>query len=137
MSYDKTKTFDRAEAEMDKMMQEQKALNEYWGGQFKDLTEILYMVMKDGTTFRIANQDKNINLSVGRLDEYLKGIEGKKYSVKEIDTVIHNHFKRPKFSSSDKKQYRQFKNFGFTGKFLMYSHLRKQVYEYEPDEKNK
>lgn len=143
MSYDKTKTFDRANKEMDKKIQgeeertgAQRSEDKYWGGQFKDLVETVYIVMKDGDNFKISSQEgRKVNLDVGRLDEYLKGIKGKEYSVKDIDIVIHNHLKRPKFSPSDKKQYRRFKDFGFTGKFLMYSHLRKRTYEYKLDEK--
>lgn len=136
MSYDKDKTFDRAEREMDRIMEEKERERKYWGGQFKDLVERVYIVMKDGASFNISSQEgKKVSLNVGVLDEYLRKIKGKEYSVKEIDTIIHNHLTRPKFTSSDKKQYRRFKDFGFTGKFLMYSHLREQVYEYEPKKK--
>ena len=148
MTYDKTKTFDRADEELDKAVKreeekversdEEKKLDKYWGGQFKDLVESVHIVMKDGSTFKISSQEgRKVNLDVGMFDKYLRKIKGKEYSVKDIDTVIHNHLKRPKFSPSDKKQYRRFKDFGFTGKFLMYSHLREQAYEYKPKEKNK
>ena len=146
MSYDKDKTFDRADKELDKTVKgkkekiersdEEKELDKFWGGHFKDLVERVYIVMKDGGVFNISSQEgKKVSLDVGVLDKYLRKIKGKEYNVKEIDTIIHNHPKRPRFSSSDKKQYRRFKDFGFTGKFLMYSHLRKQVDEYKKESK--
>jgi len=143
MSYNKTKTFDRADEEMDKKIKEkeertdaQKTADKFWASKFKDLIETVYIVMKDGKAFAISSQEGGkVNLDIGRLDEQLRKMKGKNYSIKEIDTVTHNHLKVPKFSPSDSKQYRRFKDFGFTGKFLMYSHLRKQVYEYKLDEK--
>jgi len=136
MSYDKATTFDRAEREMDRMMEEKERERKFWGGQFKDLVEGVYIVMKDGVVFPINSQDeKRVNLDVGMLDEHLRGIKGKEYSVKDIDIIIHNHFRSPSFTLSDKKQYMRLKKFGFTGKFLMYNHMREQVYEYKPKEK--
>ena len=132
MSYDKTKTFDRADEELNRVVE----LNKFWGEQFKELIERVYVVMKDGKTFTIDSQDETgINLDVGVLDESLRGIKDKKYNIKEIDTIIHNHFRRPTFSSGDKKQYMRLKKYGFTGKFLIYNHMREQVYEYKPKEK--
>ena len=135
--YDKTKTFDKAESKLTKTV-EQVRIDKFWGEQFKDLVEIVYIVMKDGQAFPIGSQDgARINLNIGRLDEQLRKIKGKNYSVKEIDTVIHNHFRSPRFSSSDKKQYMRLKKFGFIGKFLMYNHMREQVYEYKQEKKVK
>jgi len=148
MSYNKAKTFDRADEELDKAVkekkekversEEEKKLDKFWGEQFKDLVERVYIVMKDGKTFTINSQDeKRVNLDIGVLDEHLRGVKGKEYSVKDIDTIIHNHFRSPSFTLDDKNQYRRLKKFGFTGKFKMYNHMREQVYEYNPDEKKK
>ena len=135
--YDKTKTLDKAENELTRTV-EQVEIDEFWGKEFKVLVETVYIVMKIGQTFPISSQEgRKINLDIGRLDEQLRKIEGGNYSVKEIDTIIHNHLRRPRFSSSDEKQYRRLKDFGFTGKFLMYSHLRKEVYEYKQEKKVK
>ena len=135
MSYNETKTFDKAEVEMDKAVQEEKR-RKFWGSQFKDLIERVYIVMKDGVAFPIDSQDeKRITLDIGMLDEQLRGIKDKKYSIKEIDTIIHNHFRSPSFTLSDKKQYRRLKQYGFTGKFKMHNHMRKEVYEYKPEAK--
>ena len=140
MKYNKNITFDKTEEGIEKKLKrktkkvkeersdELKALDKHWGRQFKDLTETIYIVMKDGETFDINSQDgKKVSLNVESLDKYLKGVKGKKYSIKEIDTVIHNHFNRPKFSDSDKSQYMRFKKYGFTGKFLMYNHMRERT----------
>ena len=141
MSYDEDKTFDKAEREMDKMIDEQRArdlTDRYWKGKFTDAVETIYVVMKDGQEFFVSGEHENkVRLSAEMIEKKLKQVEGKNYGMKDIDTIIHNHFRSPRFSSGDKKRYRRLKRFGFTGKFLMYSHLREQIYEYKPKERNK
>jgi len=147
MSYDKAKTFDRADKEMDKMIQEeertdaQRSDDKFWGEHFKDPVEKLLVVVKDKKDpnnkimFRLTTRDENkVLLSVGQLRRELKKYN---YGIADIETMIHNHFKDRRFSDRDKSQYEILKKEGFGGKYMMYSAITGYANEYKPDEKKK
>ena len=86
--------------------------------------------MKDGTFFKRTDHYENkVTVDIGLLEEDLKKIKGKNYSIKDIAVVIHNHLKGCRFSPEDRKQYRRLKRYGFNGFFLLYCHRTKEVYD--------
>ena len=103
-----------------------------WQKFFTDPFEKVYVIMKDGATFpHTSGDDAMVDMSIGRLEETLKKVKGKNYSIKEIKIVIHNHRRKNYFTRSDYKQYWMLKKYGFNGKFLLYCHRTKEVYDIE------
>jgi len=138
MSYDKTKTFDRAEEEMDKKIEEKEeqditSLN--WGRLFKEPIETLYMLMKDGQAFKVSSQDEGeVFLTLGTLEKQLRTSE-RDYKTGDIAVIIHNHLKGGRISPTDKKLHFRLKKYGFKGNFLLYSHIANKTIEYKSKEK--
>jgi len=74
--YDKTKTFNRAEQELDKAVKEkkkkiersneEKELDKFWGEKFKEPVELIYIVMDDGKVFKFTSDFQEINESEGK-----------------------------------------------------------------------
>ena len=142
MSYDKDKTFDRAEQELDKAVEEEgkkRSITEYgWGDLFTEPSEAAYVIMKDRTTFPYKSYLGNeVRLSIGELEKRLKGFEDKEWGIEDIAVVIHNHLTADKFSQNDYKLHRRLKKYGFKGNFLLYSNISKKTYEDEAKEEKK
>ena len=109
-----------------------------WRKFFPDHLETVYIIMKDGKRIKHTSQsDIMIDMSIGRLEETLRKIKGKDYSIKKIKIVIHNHRWKNSFSRSDYKQYWTLKSFGFDGRFLLYCHRTKKVYDIKDKESPK
>lgn len=106
-----------------------------WADLFPDPIERIYIIMEDGVSFKQTNhEERRINLTVGRLEEALKKTS---YRIKDIAIIIHNHRFEREFSESDWGFYRDLKKHGFNGRFLLYCHLTKEVYEIEKKEESK
>jgi len=117
---------------------EKKQLFNSWQELFPDQVERIYIIMKDRTFFEHTDHYENkINVNIGLLEEDLKRIKGKNYSIKDIAVVIHNHLKGCRFSPDDRKQYRRLKRYGFNGFFLLYCHSTKGVYDIEENKKGR
>ena len=103
-----------------------------WQKVFPDQVERIYIIMKDGTFFKRTDHYENkVNVDIGLLEEDLKRIKGKNYSIKDIAVIIHNHLKGCRFSYEDRKQYRRLKRYGFNGFFLLYCHSSNEVINIE------
>ena len=103
-----------------------------WKDLFTEPFEKVYVVMKDGATFPCTSKhEAMVDMSIGILEEKLRKIKGKNYSIKEIAVVIHNHRIKKSFGQEDWKQYHMLKRYGFNGRFLLYCHRTKQVYDIE------
>ena len=103
-----------------------------WQKLFTEPFEIVYVTMKDGATFPCTSKHETmVDMSIGKLEEKLKKVKGKNYSIKEIAVVIHNHRMKKNFSQEDWKQYYMLKRYGFNGRFLLYCHRTKKVYDIE------
>ena len=103
-----------------------------WRELFTEPIEIVYIIMKDGATFpHTSKHGAMVDMSIGRLEEELRKIKGKNYSIKEIAVVIHNHRMNKNFGQEDWRQYRMLKKYGFNGQFLLYCHRTKKVYDIE------
>lgn len=109
-----------------------------WQELFTEPFEIVYIIMKDGARFKHTSQyEIRIKMSIGRLEETLKKIKGKNYSIKEIKLVIHNHRLKNYFTRSDYRQYWMLKKYGFNGLFLMYCHRTNKTYDIEENNKGR
>jgi len=103
-----------------------------WAKLFTEPFEIVYVVMKDGATFPCTSKhEAMVDMSIGKLEEKLRKVKGKNYSIKEIAVVIHNHRMKKNFGQEDWRQYYMLKKYGFNGKFLLYCHRTKEVYDIE------
>jgi hypothetical protein len=103
-----------------------------WQELFPDHLERVYVVMKDGATFpHTSRYEAMVDMSMGRLEEKLRRVKGKNYSIKEIAVVIHNHRMKKNFGREDWRQYYMLKNYGFNGLFLLYCHRTNKVYNIE------
>jgi len=108
---------------------EEKDDDDSWRKFFPDHLERVYVFMKGRTAFRFTSNDETkIYLNAESIEEDLKK-HG--YKIEDIEVVIHNHFKKRKFSSRDVSQYRRLKKYGFNGCFLLYCHMTKKVYNIE------
>ena len=108
-----------------------------WQELFPDQVERIYIIMEDRTFFqRTDHYENKIYVDIGLLDEDLRKIKGKKYSIKSIAIIIHNHLKGCRFSPDDRKQYRRLKRYGFKGFFLLYCHSTNKVYDIEDKKKS-
>ena len=118
---------------------EKRYIIEYsWKELFSEPFETIYIIMEDGKLFKQSNQDEiKVNMDSGRLEEGLKNLKSKNYSIKDIAVFVHNHFKVCRFSDDDYKIYRQLKNHGFKGLFLVYCHRSKKIYDIEDKKKFK
>ena len=104
-------------------------INHNWQELFPDQLERVYIIMKDGIIIPHSSQhEAMIDMSIGILETRLKERES---SIKEIAIIIHNHRKEKSFSRSDYKQYWMLKSYGFDGRFLIYCHRTKEVYDIE------
>jgi len=109
-----------------------------WQELFPDQVEKIYIIMKDWTFFEHTDHYENkVNVNIGLLEEDLKKIKGKNYSIKNIAVVIHNHLKGCRFSPEDRKQYERLKRYGFNGFFLLYCHSSNKVINIEDEKKSK
>ena len=107
-----------------------------WQELFTEPFEKAYIIMEDWTTFPYSNQDENmVFLTVGKLEKQLRTPE-RKYKIKDIAVIIHNHLKDCKFSPVDYKQHRRLKKYGFRGLFLLYSHTTNKTYDIEDKKKD-
>ena len=139
MSYDKATTFDRAEREMDKKIEEKEREQHItsldWGRLFKEPIETLYILTKDGQAFKVSSQDEEeVFLTLGTLEKQLRTSE-RDYKIGDIAVIIHNHLKGGGISPTDKKLHFRLKKYGFKGNFLFYSHIANKTVEYKPKEK--
>ena len=114
MSYDKAKTFDRAERELDKKIKEsskkpKKPKKMVYGNLFENQRkEIMYFIMNDGSIINVTSEQRDsikgeVNVKVG-----------------DIKTIIHNHSRVPRFSRTDRDFYSYLLGKGFKGKFLLF-----------------
>lgn len=111
--------------------------NVNWRELFTEPFEIAYVIMRDGATFpNTSENDVMVDMSIGKLEEKLQRVKGKNYSIKEIAIVIHNHRMKKNFSQEDWRQYYMLKKYGFTGRFLLYCHRTKEVYNIEDKKKS-
>jgi len=102
-----------------------------WQELFTEPFESVYFIMKDGTRFRKTNNyDDRVYVDIDNLEKELKTSE-KSYKIKDIAIIIHNHLDNKKFAPDDIKQYKKFKKYGFTGRFLLYSHVTNKTYDIE------
>lgn len=109
-----------------------------WQELFPDRLERVYIFMKDGMVIKHTSHDETgIHMSIARLEETLRKIKNKNYSIKEIEVIIHNHRWENYFSPSDHRQYSMLKKYGFNGRFLMYCHRTKEAYDIEENKKSK
>jgi len=107
-----------------------------WQKFFTEPFETIYFIMKDGAPFRYSNKNKKgIYMNIEVLQERLKKVKGKDYSIKDIAVFIHNYYTRCKFSLEDRKFYRKFKRYGFNGLFLLYCHRTNKTYDIEDNKK--
>jgi len=129
MSYDKTKTFDRADEELDKAV---KVKEKSWGDYFTEPIETLYIQMHDNKTFKYTSSDEGeIDLNTQALQMWFEKVNksmGTDYKIGNIKLILHNHRKNSKFSDRDYRTNTDLKNHGFNGYFLMYSNLSKKLY---------
>ncbi|MBA7497082.1 hypothetical protein ES702_07691 [subsurface metagenome] len=108
-----------------------------WQELFPDPIERVYIFMKNGVVIKYTSHyETKIHMSIGRLEETLKKIKNKNYSIKEIRIIIHNHRRKNYFTSEDYRQYRMLKKYGFNGLFLLYCHRTKEVYDIEGKKKS-
>ena len=108
-----------------------------WQSLFTEPFEKVYVVMKDGATFPCTSKhEAMVDMSIGRLEEELRKIKGKNYSIKEIAIVIHNHRVKKNFGQEDRRQYHMLKSYGFNGLFLLYCHRSDKTYNIEDKKKS-
>lgn len=113
---------------------EEKALGQSWPGLFTEPFEMVYVIMKDGATFPCTSRHETmVDMSIGRLKEELKKRD---FSMKDIAVVIHNHRMKKTFGQEDWRQYHLLKRYGFNGRFLLYCHRTKEVYDIEDKKKS-
>ena len=99
-----------------------------WKELFPDPCETLYLFMKDNKIFKYSTRNTGgILINAEGIKEALEST--KKYSMKDIAIVIHNHRFNRRFSPGDWQFYRDLKKRGFKGLFLMYCHWTKEVYD--------
>jgi len=111
---------------------EKKGHVNFWKKHFTDPIEKVYIIMKDSTIFNYTNlYNDRVYISIRRLEKTLKKFKNKNYSIKDVAIIIHNHFKGYKFSLEDYELHRRLKKYGFNGRFLLYSHMKKKVYDIE------
>lgn len=100
-----------------------------WLDYFPDPVERIYVVLKDETVFKFTNyEERFIYLSAGILEDFLKK---KGHEIKDIVIIIHNHRFEQKFSPADWRFYGDLKRRNFKGRFLLYCHWTKKVYDIE------
>lgn len=117
---------------------EKEKQDNFWQGFFPDHLEVVYIIMKDGTSFsRTSHYETKVHMSIGKLEEMLKKFKDKDYDIKHIAIIIHNHFSNRDFSPEDRKQYSMLKKYGFKGLFLMYCHGTNKAYDIEDEEEPK
>ena len=107
-------------------------INYSWQDLFPDHLERVYIIMKDGVIFPYTSHyGSKVYISIGWFEEALRRYKNKNYSIKDIAVVFHNHRKNKNFGHEDWRQYGMLKSFGFDGRFLMYCHRTKEVYNIE------
>ena len=80
------------------LVAEKKSFFTSWRELFPDHLERVYVIMKDGATFpHTSHEEVMVDMSIGRLEEKLRRIKGKNYSINEIAVVIHNHRRKKNF----------------------------------------
>lgn len=100
-----------------------------WQKLFTDPVERIYVIMKDGARFKKTNyEERLVRISAGWLEKALKKTL---YKIKDIAIIIHNHRFEREFSPSDWRFYKDLKWRGFNGRFLLYCHITKKVYDIE------
>lgn len=106
-----------------------------WQELFTEPCEIIYFIMKDSQPFRVSSGGvTNTHVPIEELSKRLKN-EEEGYEIKDIAIVIHNHHTGRRFSPADWTFYRDLKHRGFNGRFLMYCHKTKEVYNIEDGNK--
>ena len=94
---------------------------------FKEPIEIIYFLFNDMVVCRITSTYENkvfINIRELRRDFKKNG-----YIVSDVIVIIHNHITDAYFSEADIDTYKTFRNMGFEGKFYIYVHRTKGIYE--------
>ena len=110
-------------------------VNYNWQEFFPDPVEQMYIIMEDGKIFKLTTlEQRRISLNAWELKKCLKHTQ---YKIEDIETIIHNHRFKRKFSSGDWKFYGDLKRYGFNGLFLHYCHMTNGVYNIEGEEKSK
>ncbi|MBA7523221.1 hypothetical protein ES705_15344 [subsurface metagenome] len=108
---------------------EKKKKTNPWQELFTEPIEKVYIIMKDKKGFEYTSHDEiKVHMRIGMLKEKL---ENRGYSIQDIAIVIHNHRRNKNFTRSDYKQYWMLKGYGFDGRFLLYCHRNKKVYDIE------
>jgi len=98
-----------------------------WSKFFVEPIETCYITMFDGVRFQVTSYDAT---KVQQTYSEIKlGLEHEGYSIKDIITVIHNHFAPPYFSLVDKRTYRYLLADGFTGNFLLFTTGSQRLFE--------
>jgi hypothetical protein len=96
---------------------------------FKEPIEICYIIMRDGTVYKVTQNFENIIFfNVWIMKEHLKK---KGYTISDILLMVHNHLKLHRISEGDKAIYYQLKREGFRGIFAIFLQGANTVLLYE------
>lgn len=106
---------------------EDKIMYAIFKDKFTEPIEVMYFLMDDMKLLKITSHDE-IRIEF-KIWELKKDFERNGYEISNIIVIIHNHMKCAYFSDDDINTYRTFKGEGFKGKFYIYVHRNKGIYE--------
>ncbi len=92
---------------------------------FTDTFETIIFIMRNGDSYSFTMQEED---EVCCLSLWLDVLKEDGYTAKDITIIMHNHFAKPFFSTSDKRAYVVLKMNGFTGSFGIYVTATDKVY---------
>jgi len=96
---------------------------------FKEPIEIVYLLMKDGTPYKITqNYNNRVYFNIYSLKKYLKK---RNHVISGISIMVHNHLIPTRISDDDKKIFRSLIREGFNGAFVIFLQGVNQVLIYE------
>lgn len=99
---------------------------------FKEPVEICYIMLKNGTIFKITQYFENkVYINIEQMRKELKEYD---CDIKDIVIIIHNHLDLSRISEQDKKIYRYLRQEGFKGVFAIFLQGADTVLIYEEKE---
>ena len=98
----------------------------FWN-KFTEPIEVMYFLMDNMKLYKITSNDENrVSFRMWELKAWFK--QGG-YKISCVIVIIHGHTKLARFSRDDIITYKLFKGEGFEGKFYIYVHRTKAIYE--------
>jgi hypothetical protein len=95
---------------------------------FKEPFETLVFVLNDGRCLLLSEKNEcAVKVCASLLNDFIKELG---YRMEDVEIVIHNHLRGSRFGPQDKRFCWQLSQYGFQGKFLVYSQSRNKTIEY-------